>query len=526
MIENGDLLDRENIVIHLTSRPYSSGRRISQQKYNQDMNDGVGSSISTAARLMVLAFSFFLFGCSVGPDYLAPEIETAELFDSRINGLSSTQTETQWWKQFDDEVLQSLINRSITGNKDVKVATARLEESRQLLSEARFDYYPSIRTNGSYEQSTISENQARGISRADRSIDIYTAGFDATWELNIFGRVSRENERREALLEVSEANLRDVMVSLISEVGRSYIQLRGDQNRLIVAGRNAENQNSTLKLTQARLDGGQATELDTSRARAQLNNTLATIPPLEAAVKSGIFRVSVLLGEQPKVLEGELSQTRSLPLLPTIVATGDPKTLLQRRPDVRIAERNLAAAVAQVGVATADLYPRITFVGNFGYNASSPNGFDSSSEAWSFGPGISWAAFDLGRVRAIMKASEASAEAVLSEFESTVLLALEETERAFIVFNSTRQTKNYLSEAANASAKAAELANLRYRDGVTDFITVLDAERTMLEAQDRLAQSETDTATSLVAVYKALGGGWETLVDPKPVEEEVASVLP
>jgi outer membrane protein, multidrug efflux system len=234
-----------------------------------------------------------------------------------------------------------------------------------------------------------------------------------------------------------------------------------------------------------------------------------------------------LLGSQPNALESELKEIKELPVLPLVVAAGDPKTLLQRRPDIRIAERNLAATVAQVGVVTADLYPRISFDGNIGYVSGSPRDFfDSDYESWTFGPGISWAAFDIGRVTAAVRAADAASEASLLQFESTVLQALEETERTFVYFNSSRLTTHYLSEAAAASTKAAELANLRYRDGVTDFITVLDAERTMLEAEDRLAQSKTDTATSLIAVYKALGGGWETIVDPGPVQQQIDSVLP
>ena len=472
-----------------------------------------------------------LSGCAVGPDYITPEIHTDESFQANVDGLKPAQAEVQWWKLFQDEQLHSLVDRAVVGNKDIMVARARLEQSRQLLSEARYNLYPTIRADGGYTKSSISQSRAGGFSelgipQSSAQTESYQLGFDATWELDIFGRVRRSNEVREAALEASEAGLRDVLVSLISEVGSTYVKLRGDQNRLAVTRNNAENQRETLKLTQARLDGGQATELDTSRARAQLNNTLALIPPFEAAIQAGIYRLSVLLGEQPLALAKELGPVKNLPKLPDIVDIGDPKTLLQRRPDIRVAERNLAAATAQVGVATADLYPRITFVGNIGYDASTPHDFGSDSERWSFGPGINWAAFDLGRVRAILKGTEAGAEAALGEFESTVLVALEETQRSFVAFDTARQTKNFLSEAAKASAKAAELANLRYRDGVTDFITVLDAERVMLEAQDRLAQSETATATSLVAVYKALGGGWEAFADPAPVQNQVNSILP
>lgn len=489
--------------------------------------------------LCIVLFAFS--GCVVGPDYLQPDIKTPEVFQSNAAEMKSAQTEVRWWRLFDDPLLHSLIDRAVAGNKDIAIARARLEQSRQLLAEARYSLYPTIRANGGYNKSSISASQAFGLSGSSfpgdagdgvelsqRQIqrESYELGFDASWELDIFGRVRRANEQREANLEATEAGLRDVLVSLISEVGRTYVKLRGDQNRLAVTRKNAENQRETLKLTQARLEGGQATELDTSRARAQLNNTLALTSPFEAAVEASIYRLSVLLGEQPLALVAELSPVKPLPKLPSVVDIGDPKSLLQRRPDIRVAERNLAAATAEVGVATADLYPRITFTGSIGYNARTPNDFGPDSESWSFGPGINWAAFDLGRVRAILRASEANSDAALAQFESKVLNALEETQRAFVAFTTSRKTKFYLTEASNASAKAAELANLRYRDGVTDFITVLDAERVMLEAQDRLAQSETDTAISLVAVYKALGGGWEAFEDPEPIKAQIQSIVP
>jgi multidrug efflux system outer membrane protein len=277
-----------------------------------------------------------------------------------------------------------------------------------------------------------------------------------------------------------------------------------------VARRNAENQRETLALTIAVLEGGRGTELDTSRAEAQLTSTLAGIPPLETAVKRASYRLGVLIGQQPTALEPELSEPLPLPTLPTLVALGRPEDLLRRRPDIRVTERNLAAATANVGVATADLFPRVTLAGSVALQATSLSGLGGSgSDAFAVGPGIFWAAFDLGRVRARIRAADARTEAALAQYERRVLLALEETENALVDFSRQQARRDSLRASAQASEKAQNLARLRYQFGVADFLTVLDAERTLLEAQDRLADSETLTATALIAVYKALGGGWE-----------------
>ena len=311
-------------------------------------------------------------------------------------------------------------------------------------------------------------------------------------------------------MQAVEARRRDVQVSLISEVARTYLELRGAQNQLAVAQRNADNQQETLKITQARLEGGLGTELDTARARAQLNTTLATIPPLETAMARSIHRLGVLSGQQPTALAADLKQPAPLPPLPPLVAISNPETLLRRRPDVRAAERQLAAATARIGVSVADLYPRVTFNGRVGLEASTFSGLGGAgSETWSFGPHITWAALDLGHVRARIQAADARTEASLATYEKIVLTSLEETENALVEFGREQTRRDFLDESVQASQTAATLAHQRFENGATDFLTVLDAERVLLEAQNQLAQSQTRTATALIAVYKALGGGWE-----------------
>jgi multidrug efflux system outer membrane protein len=427
--------------------------------------------------------------------------------------LSSGEVENSRWRGFNDGKLNHLVELAIGSNYDLRIASANIREARALRLETQFDLYPTVTSQASYTRERLSK-AVLSVPGSDPNIDLYNAGFDASWELDFFGRVRRSIEAATAEVEASEAVRHDVMVSLLAEVARNYFELRGAQDRLEVARRNAENQKQTLDLTIAILEGGRGTELDTSRARAQLNSKLATIPPLETAIKNAIYRLSVLTGQQPTALEQDLSQPLPLPDLPKLVALGTPEGLLRRRPDIRVAERNLAAATARIGVATADLFPRITFTGSIALEAGSFAGIGKGGSGTFFlTPQIFWAAFDLGRVRARIKASDASAEASLAQYERTVLLALEETENALVDFGQQQSRRDFLRESALASEKAVELAQLRYRYGVADFLTVLDAERTLLEAQDQLAQSETTTATALVAIYKALGGGWEIVVN-------------
>jgi multidrug efflux pump len=464
---------------------------------------------TVAAVALVPLLVGFLSGCMVaGPNYQPPALQAPEAFANQAQeGVSTNGVETAWWRGFQDDTLNQLVEQALARNHDVRVATARLREARALLSETEFDRYPTVTSQASVTRERVSEALA---TARDRDIDLFDAGFDATWEVDLFGRVRRSIEAGSAEVGAAEADRRDVVVSLLAEVARNYFELRGTQHRLAVARRNAENQRETLALTVALLEGGRGTELDTSRAEAQLTSTLASIPPLEAAVKRALHRLGVLIGRQPTALESELSAPVPLPALPGLVALGRPEDLLRRRPDIRLTERNLAAATARVGVATADLFPRVTFAGSVALQATSFSGLGSSgSEAFAVGPRIFWAAFDLGRVRARIRAADARTEAALAQYEQRVLLALEETENALTDFSRQRARRDSLRASAQASEKAQNLARLRYQFGVTDFLTVLDAERTLLEAQDRLADSETGTATALVAVYKALGGGWE-----------------
>lgn len=472
-------------------------------------------SIHSNVMKIIAPFLLLLFvsGCAVGPNYQEPKTQVLDSFtQGSQKDLSAEQVETLWWHKFNDEKLNHLIEIAVSKNHNLRIAVARLREARALRKESKFDLFPIVTSGASYTNQRLSQ---AAFPVPERDVEIYNAGFDATWELDFFGHVRRSIEARSAEVGAEEANRRDVLVSLFSEVARNYFELRGAQNQLEVARRNAENQRQTLDFTESRLEGGAGTKLDVSRARAQLNLTLSIIPPLEATIQRTIHRLSVLTGQQPSALVPELSEPLPLPQLPQLVSIGKPEDLLRRRPDIRIAERNLAAATARIGIATADLFPRVTFFGNVALESNSFSGLgDSGSDIFSFGPRIFWAAFDLGRVKARIKASDARAEGQLAAYELTVLTALEETENALVDFGREKARLNYLRESAEASENAAQLARQQFKGGVADFLTVLDTQRTLLAAQDLLAQSETRTATALIAVYKSLGGGWEEVEEP------------
>ncbi|MGZ8189045.1 MAG: efflux transporter outer membrane subunit [Methylosarcina sp.] len=460
-----------------------------------------------------LASAIALTGCAAGPDYEKPATPTPPAFtNASLPEYSGRTTQNDWWKLFNDADLNALVDQALQHNYDLKIALANLREARALYLESGLNLAPIITSHANYTDQKRSVGSLNNRSFVPRELKLYSAGFDAFWEVDFFGRVRRDIEASRDEVEAQEANLRDLGVSVIAEVARNYFELRGLQNQLAVAEKNAKNQAQTLEITQARLDIGRGTELDTSRASAQLNTTRARIPLQETAIKRAIHRLGVLTGQAPGALTEKLSQPVPIPKFPDAIAISSPTELLRRRPDIRIAERTLAAATARIGVATADLFPRVTFVGTLSLEASTLSGLGAAgSDAYSFGPRITWAALDLGRVYARIKAADANAEANLAQYEQTVLNALEETENALVAYNRERNRRALLATAAQASEKAHRLAHLRFEEGITDFLTVLDSETRLLEDQSQLALSETATATALIAVYKALGGGWETM---------------
>ena len=482
----------------------------------------VGHSFGARGAAAML-LSAALAACAVGPNYHRPETQVDATFANAVEpGLAAGDPIERYWTAFGDPMLTQLVEDSVAHNKDLAEATANLRAARAARRLAGFDQFPTVTLTGGYSQNQDAQQQFPGFASTEsqRNFDIAQAGFDGLWELDLFGRVRRNVEAARADVGASEATLRDARVSVIAEVTRDYFILRGLQDQLSLTKRNAENEFSTLKLTRTRLEAGRGNELDTSRAEAQWQTTLSSIPTLEASIATTIYRLSVLTGRPPTALVDTLSPQAAAPELPLLSSIGTPELLLRHRPDVRVAERQLAAATARVGVAMGDLFPKVTLVGEFAYIAP---GFSdigqSESKSYSVGPSISWAAFDLGRVFARIGSSRAQTDAALARYQGAVLGALEDTEGSLITYGRSQSRRDALRVAAAASDKAASLAQQRFEGGLIDFLEVLDAERTALSAELLLSQSRTDTATSLIAVYKALGAGWAIPESSAPVAE-------
>ncbi|WP_281793575.1 efflux transporter outer membrane subunit [Desulforhabdus amnigena] len=469
--------------------------------------------------LLVVWSLLVSIGCTVGPNYVEPKMEVPEKFSEVSQGEAAPEPVdlSRWWTIFKDPRLDGLIEQAIQSNKDLKVAEARVREARAFRGVVAADAYPQITASGSYTRIRRSENQSpsasafqAGNTGGNNEQDLFDAGFDASWEIDIFGGIRRSVEAAEADIGASEENLHDVLVSLLAEVARNYIQLRGDQLRIAIASENIDSQRKTLELTQERFAAGLSSQLDVTQARAQLAVTESEIPRLESSARQAIHQIGVLLGREPGALLDELLTEAPVPTGPPEVPVGLPSELLRRRPDVRKAERELAAATARIGVATADLFPKFFLTGSVGQQ--SVNFSDIAlpeSRFWSFGPTISWPVFSGGRIRANIRVENARQEQAAERYEQTVLNALKDVEDALVAYAKEQKTRRFLKESVDATRLAVDISNELYSGGLVDFLNVLVNERSLFQTQDSLAQSEQIVSSNLVALFKALGGGWD-----------------
>ncbi|MHC2148560.1 efflux transporter outer membrane subunit [Pseudomonas sp. 210_17 TE3656] len=456
--------------------------------------------------LLVLA----LAACAVGPDYKAPDTEAAQLSAANDPAAKAefdrSRFESIWWKQFDDPVLNQLVSQSLQGNRELRVAFARLKAARAIRDDVSNDALPTVTSRVS---SDLGKGQIPGQTDDRVNSERYDLGLDMAWELDLFGRIQRQLEASEAQQDVAQADLQQLQVSLIAELVDAYGQLRGAQLREKIALANLKTQQDSRGITETLRDAGVGNDLDVVRADARLAQVEATVPQLQAEQVRARNRIATLLGQRPDALSVDLSPAQ-LPAIAKALPVGDPGELLKRRPDVRSAERQLAAATANIGVATADLFPRVSLSGFLGFTAGRGSQLGSSAaQAWALGPSITWAAFDLGSVRARLRGANADAEGALANYEQQVLLALEESENAFSDYSKRQQRLLALLRQSEASRKAADLASIRYREGTVDYLILLDAERERLSAEDAQAQGEVDLYRGIVAIYKALGGGWQ-----------------
>ena len=463
-----------------------------------------------------------LGGCKVvGPDYVAPEASlpdqwAMDLMQDLEGGDASLHT---WWTTLDDPLLDDLIARAGAGNLDLRSAFARIKASRARRGIATADRYPTVDGVGGAERSRISKGIVPelppGPSRTDTTEFI---GFDGTWEVDLWGRISRSIESADASLEASYEDYRDVLVLLYAEVAFNYVEARTLQARIESAERNIESQEGTRDYTQNRLDAGIAPELDVRQAELNLGVTESTLPSLRIAFAQTVHRLGVLLGEQPSALRDELDAAAPIPEPKQLAVVGVPADLLRQRPDIRRAERDLAAQTARIGVATAELYPQFSLNGTFGLE-STDDLFESRNRAWSFTPFIRWNLFDGGSIRNSINVEDARTEEALVIYEQTVLLALEDVENSMVAYLEEQQRRESLERSVTAAQRAVELVKVLYDTGLTDFQNVLDTERSLFTQEDQLAESEGAVVQNLIAVYRALGGGW--LPDPPELAEEI-----
>jgi multidrug efflux system outer membrane protein len=466
-------------------------------------------------RLILTASSALLLAaCAVGPNYRAPPTPPAVLRNAQSPAFAPQTPEAAWWQEFDDTELDTLMHRALAANLDLRSAYDRVKAARAVFVERQLDYAPHVQADAAYSHA---DGQQPGFGSNRFNIQSDSLGFDAAWEIDLFGHVRRSVEAARADLGAERANYQDAQVTVAAEVARNYFELRGAQKRLQVAREDLRTENKTLELTQLLDEVGRGSELDVQRSRARLKATEATIPSLEAAEKQAGYRLAVLLGERPGALDQELYPAAA-PAYAKALPIGDPGALLRRRPDVRAAERQLAAATARVGVATADLFPRVNVTGFVGFLSGDVGRLfgtatGNDARAWSITPAVSWAAFDLGSVRARLRASEAQSDAAAANYEKVVLTALEDTENSFVAYGARQAQLKSLTEQAQASRRAADLADAQYREGAADFLVLLDAQRTQLDAEDSVAQAETAVNVAVVAIYKALGGVGQPLDD-------------
>jgi multidrug efflux system outer membrane protein len=463
---------------------------------------------------IVIVFLAILTGCAVGPDYQPPKTSAPAQWTSNMAGgeTNGPVDLAQWWKNFNDTNLNSLMLTAIQSNLTLKVAEAHVREARAQKGIVSAGLWPDLNGSGSYSRNHYGEHAFPPLAGFGVPLDynLYDANFDATWELDVFGGTRRAVQSANAQVGAAEYGQRDVLVSLLAEVARDYISARAYQQRLAIARDNIKVERDVLDLTSNRFDNGLGNDLDVEQAKALLDTTEAEVPSLQTGFDESVYQLSVLLGQPPGTLLDEMSAQTAIPLTPPIVPVGLPSDLLLRRPDVAEAERNLAAATAQIGVAKADLYPKFSLTGIAGVQSTSAgNWFQYASKYWSAGPTVQWEIFEAGSIVANIHVQNARQEEALYQYQQTVLVALEDTENALTAYAREQVRRESLGESVASDQQALELATQLYKNGLTDFLNVLDSESALYNEQDALVQSDQTVSLDLVQLYKALGGGWE-----------------
>jgi len=483
-------------------------------------------------KLPILAMSLVsLFGCTVGLDYEAPKLEQQvpdawkTAVEEEINEAGSP-LET-WWTTLNDPKLFALIQEARTENLSVQTAAARVREARARLGIATGQYYPDVVLDAAYSRSEPSENGSPGglPSEFFEASDFYNIGVGFNWEIDVFGRLRRCAESARAGLEASIEDYRDVMVILMADVAANYVEVRTLQDRINYGRANVEAQASSLQLTQDRFDAGLSPLTDVTQAEYNLANSQAAIPSLEARLAAATNRLAVLLGKPPGAVDDLLTGESAIPDPEEGVTLGIPADLLRRRPDIRAAERRLASQTALIGVAKADLYPTFSLAGILALESLDGGDlFDSSSTTWSLVPGLRWNIFAGGKIRNNIRVQEARTLQLLFAYEQAVLFALDEVESTMVAYEREKERRDRLAEAVDASERTVELVKTQYMSGLTDFLNLLDAQRTLATQQDSWAESEGQVVQNLIALNRALGGGWGQPDSDNTPKEDAAQI--
>jgi NodT family efflux transporter outer membrane factor (OMF) lipoprotein len=474
---------------------------------------------------LVISFALLFTGCAVGPDYIRPEAPEPQKWleqdDTRIK--IETGDYSRWWKAFNDPVLDTLIEKAYHQNLTLRIAGIRILEARAELGIAFGNQFPQFQQlRGGYTYTSASENTANTGS-GDLSYGDVDVGFDAAWELDFWGKFRRAVQSNVASLDASIANYDDFLVTLTAEVARAYVQIRTFEQRLFIARENVKVQKRSLKIARVRFEAGEVTELDVMQAITLLKNTEASIPRLEAGLRQTQNALCILLGTTPSDLQDVLGERIGIPTAPAEVAVGVPAELLRRRPDIRLAESRVAAQSPLIGVAKADLFPHFTLFGSIGLRSS--NGkftkdggdggsdlsdlFDSDSIEFFGGPTFSWDIFNYGRIKNRVRVQDARLQELVVNYQNTVLRAAQEVEDALVGFLRSQEEEALLSESVKAAKRSVEIAVIQYREGIESYQRVLDTQRAQAEQEDFFAYTSGSVVLNLIAIYKALGGGWE-----------------
>jgi NodT family efflux transporter outer membrane factor (OMF) lipoprotein len=435
-------------------------------------------------------------------------------------GTNTNEPAERWWASFNDPQLTKLVDQAVLANLDVKLAAARVAEARAERGVAKSALFPSVAASASATRNRQRAIAPSGVMQGPPKVvpvefNNFQAGFDAAWELDVFGGLRRGLQAANAdALAATEAR-RAVLVTVLGDVGRTYTELRGFQLRLDIAQKNIRTQQDTLDLTKARAKAGLATELDVARAAAQLEATRSVVPTLESGIEVSIHRLSVLLGREPGDLRAELLPGVPVPITPPEVPIGLPSELLELRPDIRQAEAQIAASTARVGEAKAEYFPRFLLTGTAGRQSTQLHDITlGMGNFFGAGPAISVPIFTAGRIRSQVRIQDARLQQTLIAYHSSVLAALEETENALVNYADEQSRHERLQSAVTSNEEAVQLSSELYRAGLTDFLSVLDAQRELYANEDLLAQSRTTQTIDLIALYKALGGGWQSAPQP------------